>query len=275
MLTFRQELELRNYSKRTITTYMYFINRFEEFIDKPPFEPITEQDIKDYIYSLKYANKNTTNIAYAAIKLYANIMHNKQIKLTLKGPREPKKLPKVLSRLEILKIINITKNIKHKLLLELMYSSGLRVSEACSLKHEDINFENSTIHIKLGKGNKDRVVILSKKLRSQFKDYLKLHEIDQGFVFPSEQNPKGYLSTRSVQEILKKSAKKAGIKKHITPHMFRHSFGTHLLENGTNIRYIQKLLGHKKLETTAIYTQVADVDLKNVKSPLDSLHLHL
>jgi len=275
MLSFEQELKLRNYSKKTISLYTYFVSKFEQFVDKPPFEEITEEDVKEFILSLKYSNKNTTNLAYAAVKTYINLIHKKQLKLSLKGPRELKKLPKTLSRIEVIKLLDSTNNIAHKLLLELMYSSGLRVSEACSLKYEDINFENSTIHIKSAKGNKDRVVILAKKLRSQLKSYLTLRGVDNGFIFPSGRNPLGHITTRSAQEILKTSAKKAGIKKRITPHMLRHSFGTHLLENGTDIRYIQRLLGHKNLETTAIYTQVADADIKDIVSPLDKLHLHI
>ena len=154
-------------------------------------------------------------------------------------------------------------------MLQFMYGSGCRVSEVVKIKVEDINLKERTAMIRSGKGNKDRLIILSKDWIKGLKKYLKKKKIKSEVVF-SKKNGKT-LSTDTVQRIVRESAQKAGINKHVTPHCLRHSYATHLLEAGTNIRYIQSLLGHSSLNTTQIYTNVASEQLKKVESPLDKL----
>ncbi|MBT7474634.1 tyrosine-type recombinase/integrase, partial [Candidatus Woesearchaeota archaeon] len=181
-------------------------------------------------------------------------------------PKKEKKLPKVLSKKDILSMIDNTENLKHKLLLEILYSSGLRVGEAVNLKISDIDVDRNIIRVNQGKGSKDRQSILSKKLKEDLLKYLCTKRDNDIYLFSKREN---HIVIKTAQKIVDNAAKRVKLNKKVTPHMLRHSFATHLLENGTDIRYIQKLLGHSRLETTQIYTHVANNDLKNIKSPLD------
>jgi len=184
--------------------------------------------------------------------------------------RKPDKLPAVLSKQEICKLIKVTGNIKHKTILSLIYSAGLRLSELIHLKIADINSENMRIHIRSGKGKKDRHVMLSEKVLSLLHEYYKEYQPKE-YIFEGQNG--GTYSPKSVQSILKSSLKKSGIKKNATVHTLRHSFATHLLDDGTDIRYIQELLGHKRLETTQIYTRVSSYSINKIKSPADDLDI--
>lgn len=178
----------------------------------------------------------------------------------------PKKLPTVLSRPEILKMIAATNNLKHKLIIELLYGSGLRISELVNLRINDIDFYRRLITVKSGKGKKDRITIISPAVLSRINQYITEYRPLE-FIFESFQ-PGVKLNVRSIQKIIQLASKKAKISKNISAHTLRHSFATHLLESGTDIRYIQSLLGHARLETTQAYTKVANKMLKNIKSPL-------
>lgn len=180
--------------------------------------------------------------------------------------KKEKTLPKTISKEKIKIIINNCDNIKHRLVIKFLYSSGLRLSELINLKRKDIDFDNNLIFIRLGKGSKDRVTLLSPNLKDDLLKYYSFSEFKTEYIFEGR---KGKYSKKSVQKILERLGKKIGTKIH--PHMLRHSFATHLLEQGTDIRYIQKLLGHSSSSTTEIYTHVANKDLKNIKSPLDNL----
>jgi len=158
----------------------------------------------------------------------------------------------------------VTTNIKHKLLLSLAYGAGLRVSEVMDLKVKDINLDELTIHIKHAKGNKDRITIFPDKLRSSLGNITTVKQSND-YVFESERG--GKLSTRTVQKSFKNALRKGGIKRDATFHSLRHSFATHLLENGVDIRYVQELLGHSNIRTTQLYTQVTNPNLRNIKSP--------
>ena len=164
-------------------------------------------------------------------------------------------------------MIDFTLNIKHKLILKVLYGCGLRVSEITGLKKEDINFNEDLIHIRLAKGKKDRFVKIPESLKEDLESYCKLNKDE--ILFPS--NRGGKLTKKTIGKIVENSAKKAGITKDVYPHLLRHSFATHLLENGTDLRIIQKLLGHSDIKTTQIYTQISQASIKNVKSPLDNL----
>ncbi len=173
----------------------------------------------------------------------------------------------MLSKKEIKIILEESKNTKYKLVLKMLYSSGVRLNELINLKREHIDPNRKTILISQGKGKKDRITILSKALSKELFDYICKTEFRTRYLFESSRGKK--YSQKTIQKILEKSSRK--LKKKVTPHMLRHSFATHLLEQGTDIRHIQKLLGHSNLETTQIYTKVANTDLLNIKSPLDTI----
>jgi len=188
-------------------------------------------------------------------------------KINIPHPKRNKKIPEVLTLGEVKKLIGVINNIKHKLIVKLLYGCGLRVSELVNLKKQDFNFAEGLIHIKLSKGKKDRFVKIPDSIKEELENYYKLN--NEEIFFPSARG--GKLSTKSIQLIIKNSAKTAGIKKNISPHTLRHSFATHLLEQGIDLRIIQKLLGHSDIKTTQIYLSVSSQTIKNIKSPLDNL----
>jgi len=189
---------------------------------------------------------------------------------SIERPRKRETLPKVISLEEVQSIIKNTNNIKHRCIVSLLYSAGLRRSELLNLKLEDIDSKRMVITVKNGKGNKDRLTILSGTVLKDLRQYF-LEWKPKIYLFEGKNNEK--YSASSVLLIIKNAAKKAGIRKNITPHMLRHSFATHLLENGTDLRYIQVLLGHSSTRTTEIYTQVAINNIKTIKSPIELLNL--
>ncbi|MCI2425886.1 tyrosine-type recombinase/integrase [Candidatus Acetothermia bacterium] len=212
----------------------------------------------------------TLNLAINSLKFYYTQVLKRKFFFDIKHPKKEKRLPVILTKDEIRSMLEVTKNLKHKLLMEIMYASGLRVSEVIKLKMKNIDLEEGIIRVNLAKGEKDRQTILSKRAIEDLKTFLETRKDDNQYLFTGAQN-KGHLSTRSAQKIVLQAAKLAGIKKDISCHNLRHSFATHLLEKGVDIRYIQKLLGHKRLETTQIYTQVSTQKLKEIGSPLDDL----
>ncbi len=245
-----KEMKLKGFSRNTIQNYVYHYSKFRS----------SGLSRDDYILSLiekDYAS-NTVRLTSAAIQFFTGFKNEVFI------PKKDKRLPVVLSKSDINKMINVLNNVKHRLVVALLYSSGLRLSELINLKFSDINMIDNTIHVKMAKGKKDRLTILSKKTKSILRKYVS----GENYLF--ELNGKKY-SNKSVQEIVARAAKLAGIKKRVTPHTLRHSFATHLLEAGVDIRHIQKLLGHSRLQTTQIYTNVANSDLKKIKSPYDVL----
>ena len=264
-----RELRIRGFSSKTVKAYLHYNIALLKFKSKSP-KNINSDDIKEYLLYLKNKNLSnaTLNVAINATKFYytqilrRKFFVNKEIIRTKKS----KKLPEVFIKDEIKKILATIQNVKHKLILAMMYSSGLRVSEVINVRVGDLDFENNILKVKLAKGVKDRITILSKKIVRILKKYVKNKETGD-YVFESVRGAK--LSERSVQKIFTQALKKSEIKKKASCHSLRHSFATHLLESGTDIRYIQELLGHKRLETTQIYTKVANNKLKNIKNPLD------
>jgi site-specific recombinase XerD len=209
------------------------------------------------------------NLAISAVKFFfRNVLDNNSVR-EQRRPRQDKKLPTVFSKEEIKKILDMENNHKHRLLLMLVYSSGLRVSEAVILKREDIDFSRKVVYIKAGKGRKDRCTILSEKVALFLGEYCDIYGI-QTWLFPGQPINR-HLSIRSAQHIFEKAALRAGITKSTSIHGLRHTFATHLLESGTDIRYIQTLLGHSSLRTTERYTHVARHNVLSIQSPLDSI----
>jgi len=255
-----QEMRLRNFSQKTIKAYLYYNRELLRFASQKSPREISRQDIKDYLDFLISEGKSTStiNLAINALKFYyEDILGRKffSFDLGIKRPKKEKKLPVVLSKQEILSMIEVLDNLKHKLVIELLYGSGLRVSELINLRINDIDFNRRIINVRGGKGNKDRITIVPVKVLEKLSNYLSEYKPLE-FVFESYE-PGRKLSSRSAQKIVTEAVAKSGIKKNISAHCLRHSFATHLLEQGTNLRYIQELLGHARLETTQVYIKVA------------------
>lgn len=262
------ELRLRGFSPKTVDTYLFHNKRFLDFIGKTP-ESVEEHDIKQYLahlLSVQQASPSTVALAKAALKFFYDEVLGKNL-VTMKTPKIPKKLPVVLTPEEVVRLFAHTKTEKSKLMLMLLYASGLRVSELVNVKKNDLELDKNVLWVRKGKGGKDRLVILSQSLAQRLAAY---REKVTDYLFPGRN---GCLSTRNVQKIIRLAAEKADIHKKVSPHTLRHSFATHLLSKGTDIRMIQELLGHANLQTTQIYTHITDEEKRKVKSPLDDLDL--
>lgn len=263
------ELKLRGFTQATYKTYIDNNQRFLNFIKKTP-EDINEEDIKLYLAHLiseRQQKPASVNLTLSALKFFYKEILNKDLFNKIKPPKSEKKIPTVLTKDEMKQLLDAIKNDKHKLLVELLYSSGLRVSECVKMKVDDLNLKEKMGKVISGKGKKDRYIILSNNLIEHLNKYLKVKE-ESEYLFPSD---KKHISVRMAQKIVKKAAKNAGIKKRVFCHALRSSFATHLLESGVDIRYIQQLLGHSNLSTTELYTRVSTKELKKIKSPLDDL----
>ena len=262
----RQELRLRNYSSKTIKAYLSCLREYFDF-KKLNLEKIDEEKIKQFLLNKQSKNysSQTVNLYLNATKFFYREVLKIPQKINLKFAKRSEKLPIVLSRDEIKNIIDVIKNPKHKLIISLTYGAGLRISEVISLKVKDVNLEELTIHLKNAKGKKDRITIFSEKIKSELQSLMAGKNMDD-YLFESERG--GKLTERTAQKVFENAIRKAGIKKDATFHSLRHSFATHLLENGVDVRYVQELLGHRNIRTTQVYTQVTNPKLKNIKSPL-------
>lgn len=269
-----RELKLRNYSPKSISAYLVNLRAYFEYLHMERRRPNLDA-IKDFLIKMhekKYAPQSV-NLALNSIKFfYRNILAS-PFKIDIRCAKKTLKLPVVLSRAKILEMIEVTKNKKHKLLLSLAYGAGLRVSEVVKLRVEDVDFVSGILQVVASKGRKSRLTILPERIRGDLLIYLKDRQdggIAGGLVFPS--NRGGRLSTRSCQKIFENSLRRTIggellLKKGASFHSLRHSFATHLLENGTDIRVVQKLLGHSSIRTTEIYTHVSEDVIGRVKSP--------
>jgi site-specific recombinase XerD len=266
---FLQKLELKKYSNSTVKNYVYSFEKFINYYKDRALFTINENDIRLYLQKLIKEEKSNSyiNMAINAIKFYYEMVLGMPNRFySIERPRKESKLPKVLSKEEIISIINHTNNIKHRCIVSLLYSSGLRRNELIHLKLKDIDSKRMVIRVEQAKGNKDRYTVLNKSVLDDMRTYFKIYK-PKTFLF---ENPisKNKYSSSSVLQIVVKSAKNARIKERVTPHMLRHSFATHLLESGTDIRYIQLLLGHNSTKTTEIYTHVATNSFTDIKDLL-------
>jgi site-specific recombinase XerD len=262
------ELRSRKYSLPTIRSYLHYNRYFCRRIQKCP-EDVVPEDVKNYLVYLDKTldlSASSMNLAISAIKFFYRQVLKKDIALEQHRPRQDKKLPAVLAESEVRTLLDCEKNPKHRLLLMLAYSSGLRVSEVVALRKDHIDFQRKTILIRSGKGRKDRYTLLSDRAADFTLRYCSLYQIDD-WLFPGANR---HLTIRAAQHIFTKALHQARIVKPVSIHSLRHSFATHLLENGTDIRYIQELLGHSGLRTTQRYTHVARRSLLKIRSPLDS-----
>ena len=259
-------LKLRNYSPKTKKAYLLYIGQYLDFVKKKKFENKKEAVEKFLLEKIeKKKSPQTVNLALNSIKFFYKEVLKDNKRIDLHFAKRNKKLPVVLSRNEIKNILANISNQKYKLAVALAYAGGLRISEIQNLRVKDVDLEELTIHLKNAKGKKDRITIFPEKLKTDFQNLIAGKYTDD-FVFSSSRG--GKLTTRSFQAVFKKVLKKAKIKKDATFHSLRHSFATHLLENGTDVRYVQELLGHANIRTTQIYTKVTNPKLKNIKSPL-------
>jgi len=240
------ELKLRRCSYDTGKTYISYVKRFLK----------SEKTAHDFLLLHGENTSSTMRTVYFSLKFfYENVLHQP---FSEKMPlaKQSLRIPIVLSKDELNRMLEQTSNLKHKLVLSLLYYAGLRLNEVRNLRWQDIDIERDMIHVKIAKGNKERFVFLHENVKYLLKNYGANNE---GLVVPSQYG--GLYNKRTIQLIVKNAAEKAGIVKNVTPHTLRHSFATHLLENGVDIRYIQHLLGHKNLQTTQIYTHVASKDI--------------
>jgi len=270
---FKQWLQSRRYSPSTIKTYTEALKSFFVYFNDKPVSTLTNQDVIDYNthYILK-KNLSTSfqNQVVNAIKLYFNTLQNIEIVIDkIHRPRREKLLPNVLSKDEIKKILEAHSNIKHKTMLSVIYSCGLRRSELINLKPADIDSKRNIIIIRQAKGKKDRIVPLSQKVLALLRTYYIGYK-PVTWLFEGQRGNEPY-DERSLANVLKQAVEKANIQKPVSLHWLRHSYATHLLESGTDLRYIQELLGHSSSKTTEIYTHVSTNHLQNIKSPFDDL----
>lgn len=267
---FKQWLRSKRYSESTITTYSEALKSFLVFYRDKAVADINNEDV--IVYNNEHILKNNLSASYQnqvtnSIKLFfQTIRETKMLVDKIHRPKNAKTLPNVLSKEEAFRLIDLTTNLKHKTLLALIYSSGLRISEAINMKITDIDRQRMLIHVKNAKGKKDRYTLLSTKVLGLLKEYYAIYK-PKTYLFEGQYGEQ--YSSRSAQAVLQQSAKKAGITKQISLHTLRHSFATHLLENGTDLRYIQDLLGHSSPKTTMIYTHVSSTSLKNIINPFD------
>jgi len=260
------EMKIRGFSRRTIAGYCYTNSKFLQFINKSPRD-VTKNDIESYLVYLYDGNKSsaTRHLVCAALKFYYEGVLKR--KFDLKYPKKSSKLPIVLSKDDILKMIDSIENPKHKLLLEMMYGSGLRVGEAIKVKIEDFDINQKVLHVKDGKGSKDRIVNLSNRFICDFIKFVDGKSL--GYLFESAQRIGNHISSRTAQMIVKHALGKTKIQKKAHPHTLRTSYATHLIESGIDISYVQKLLGHSKISTTQTYLRLSKESIRNIKSPLD------
>ena len=267
-----EKLIRRRYSQNTIKTYVTYMRSFMVAFKDRELDSITTKEINDYILNLirtKGISPSQQNQRINAIKFYYEKVAGQDKQLYyLERPKKSRELPKVLSENEVLAILKSIQNLKHKSIIATIYSAGLRRSELINLRKQDVVFDRKLIFIRGAKGKKDRTTVLADSLAVALKKYLQ--EFRPNYWLFEGVNRNQYSAT-SIAKILRSGARKAGIEKKVTPHMLRHSFATHLLEQGIDIRYIQTILGHGSSKTTEIYTHVSKKSLAQIKSPLDTI----
>jgi len=270
---FQDWMRNRRYSESTIKNYVQSLGLFLRFTGNKNPEEITNADLesfhKDYIIGRKYS-ASFQSLVINAVKLYFSNRFKRELEpIAIERPKNPRLLPHVLSKVEVKAILDAHQNIKHRAILSLIYACGLRRSELLNLKLQDIDSTRGMLRVNQGKGKKDRMVPISDKLVSLLREYYQ-YEKPKEYLFEGQVANEKY-SESSLQKVLKSALKKAKIKKPVTLHWLRHSYATHLLESGTDLRYIQELLGHNSSKTTEIYTHVSQKSLQKIRSPFDDL----
>jgi len=261
----KREMLRRKLSPRTVKTYLFWVNKFLLANKTKEIRQFSKKDVREFLYTLEErdVSGSTLNVAHNALRfMMIDILH-KSCYLKIKYSKIPEKKIEYLTKEEIKRVLHVLSNEKHKLLFSLMYGAGLRVREVTHLRISDFSFDENIGWVRNGKGAKDRPFIIPQSIKKYLENEC---EKESYWLFPGR---KGCLSIKSVQEIVKKAGKSARIKKHVHPHMFRHSFTTHLLESGVDVTSVQSLLGHTRPETTLGYSHITRPKMILIKSPLD------
>ena len=260
----------RGLSQRTIRTYCRCVERFFRFYPKQPHQ-VTKKEIEEFVDSLlaKNAPGNTINVYLNALKFFYEQVLHKKLTVNIHYSKHPQQLPEFLTQEEIKSLLEQIENPKHYLIISLLYSTGFRVSEVLNLKVRDLQLDQNYGWVRQGKGRKDRPFIIAQNLKVRIQEWIERLS-PEDYLFTGVH---GQYSAASIREILKRAKKKARIYKNVHPHTLRHSFATHILENGYAVTDLQPLLGHSKIETTLIYTHLAKPKLLNIQSPYDALSL--
>lgn len=271
---FIKAMTLQGASKRTISNYASQVKKLKDYYRGKNINEITDSEIRDYMFYLREQlnySASSQNLVVSAIKRYFETMTDR-IFNPKHIPRAPKQkiLPKVIDKEDVAKLLKLEMNIKHKCILHLLYSTGMRCEELLNLRVKDISFEKNVIIITKGKGAKGRIVTLSEKIKDLLIQYLRKEKPSDYFL---EGQKGGAYSATSVRNIVRNAKNRAGIEERLTPHVFRHSFATHLHDSGMDIRNIQVLLGHQSTKTTQIYTHISKRDIHKLKSPIDDLDI--
>jgi site-specific recombinase XerD len=265
-------MKLKAYSWQTQKLYKNHLMRFISFVGKD-LDKVSSCDIKKYLLFIMEGENHSKSLVDQAISviklLYKQILPEVDVIINIPRPPKDSKLPSVLSQIEVMQIFQATKNEKHKTILFLIYSAGLRVGEVVRLKAEDIDSTRMLIKVNKGKGAKDRYTLLSQVALEQLRKYYKLYKPETWLFEGSKQGE--HITERTVQKVFENCSNKAKINKTVSVHTLRHSFATHLLESGVDLRYIQELLGHASTKTTEIYTHVTQKNISQILSPLDKL----
>jgi site-specific recombinase XerD len=272
LAAYREELLVRRLRPRTRKVYLAHVRSFLRWSEgRGPFDPAAHA--RGYLAHLvdeRGVSRSYHTQAVSALKvLFEGVLGESALAAGIPRPKRDKRIPTVLSRAETARLLGAVRHPKHRVLMMLLYSSGLRVGEVVRLRAQDIDAERGLLRVRQGKGGKDRYTLLSSKALAALRVYCEAFR-PQGWLFPGPR-PERHYTVRSVQHVVKQCARRAGIPKPITPHTLRHSFATHLLESGTDLRYIQELLGHSSSRTTEIYTHVTTTRLAQIRSPLDDL----
>lgn len=269
---FNQTIEIQHYSPETIKAYKFHIEKFRDYYG----DNVTEENIHRHLHYLttKGFSPATINITRASLLYYANKILKKEIKPSdITSIKRAKPLPKPIQPDIIKKIIDNTLNLKHRIVLEVLYGSGLRLGEVTKIEWNDIDFINGILRVNRGKGNKDRLVKIGDNVIKHLLDYKEIrYNKSSIYVFDSMARPNTHITKKTVQKILENSCKKAKIEEHYNVHRLRHSYATHSLEAGVDIRKIQEALGHSSPKTTMVYTKVTKDTIKGIISPLDLIY---
>lgn len=269
---YQDQIRLKGYSDNTLRTYSIEFAQLLYILKSHPVNDLTPERLRSYFLycrqKLKLSDREIHSRINAVKFYFEQVLHRPKMFFDIPRPKQPLSLPKMLSRSEIKKILEAPGNLKHRLMLKICYGMGLRVSEVVKLKTSDIDTETMMVRIEQAKGKKDRIVVLPDSLLNELQQYYNEYR-PKKYLFEGQTG--GQYSIRSVQQVFRSSLQKAGIHKRIGIHGLRHSYATHLLETGTDIRLIQELLGHRNLKTTEIYTHVSSKAKQKVKRPLDNL----
>ncbi|HXK50896.1 MAG TPA: tyrosine-type recombinase/integrase [Clostridiales bacterium] len=266
-------LKLKNYSQSTVNTYTYYFEMFLKYFKDREIDKLSKNEVMDFLYkesekgfSAAYQNQLVNSIKF----YYEKVLGRQKEFYDLPRAKKPQKLPTVLSEEEITTLLDQPENLKHKCILFLIYSGGLRISEAVKMRISDIDSTRNLIIVRGAKGKKDRTTLLSQKMLEMLRHYYKVYKPKE-YLFEGETG--GQYSVTTIQKIFNKALAASGIRKKATVHSLRHSFATHLLERGTDLRYIQELLGHGSSKTTERYTHITKKGMDNIVSPLDNLNI--